>query len=154
MPVPIYRLLSLLCAPILIVVAALLISTNDKVDPLFAFVGVYIGAFAIFVLLTIWSVRFADSKSGANRFSIGSIFIATSILAIYLAYFRLLPYDWEKLNQFNIGSVFQLVIQFLIGSFVTTFILALFTESVLHIAAKCKRSISNLRQDIRNANQR
>lgn len=147
------RALSLVFTPFLLLVSTALLIGNDKndVNPVLAFAGVIAGTAAVCILLAIWSVRFANSESYDNRFSISTIVIVTSILAIYMAYFRQLPFDWDRPEQLSFYSISMLVICFFIFSSVATFVLALFTESALFSAVRCKRRISQFLRDFRDA---
>lgn len=155
MPVPISRLLTLLFIPYyLFVLAMLLIGNRQNVDPVHAFIGIIAGATAVCVLLAFWSVDFADpERAGDKRFSLRSMMIVTGILAIHLAYFRLLPREWENDTRFDLGQTLPVLFEFIGFCLFSTFVLAMFTETVLLLAVSGKRLMAkwldHSRSDVR-----
>ena len=149
MPLPISRLLTLLFVPYyLFVLSMVLLQAHAGLDPHWTCTGMMAGATSVCVLLAIWSVQFAEPDTKSNRFSIRSLIIVTSILSIYLAYFRLLIAPYYNSMQWNPGTIFGLTIQFSIFCVFSTIILAMFTETILRCALYCKRFLVGLFSDV------
>ena len=125
-PDPVVRFVNLFCGPGYLWLLAVLLSRSTGHSMQASIMAVSVGGVALIVLLSIISVRFYDPDQHNSRWTIGTMMLATAVLAIYLAYIG------QFLSQLRGEPV--TVYGIVVVSFVSCFFMAATTIVMLYFA--------------------